>query len=49
MNSSEQLHSGCLQSPDAEDATYRDKNGNVSNGQAINVTETAHPLQHGIN
>jgi hypothetical protein len=43
VNSSEQLHSGCLQSPDDVDATYRDKNGNVSKGQVINVTETAHP------
>jgi len=43
LNSSEQLHSGCVQSPDDVDATYRDKNGNTSKGQAINVTETAHP------
>jgi hypothetical protein len=43
VNSPDQLHSGCLQSPDDVDATYRDKNGNTSKGQAINVTETAHP------
>jgi len=43
VNSSEQLHSGCVQSPDDVDATYRDKNANTSKGQAINVTETAHP------
>ena len=38
-----QLHSGCVQSPDDVEATYRDKNGKTSKGQAINVTETAHP------
>jgi len=43
VKSSDQLHSGCLQSPDDVDATYRDKNGKTSKGQAINVTETAHP------
>ena len=43
VNNSDQLHSGCVQSPDDVDASYRDKNGNTSKGQAINVTETAHP------
>lgn len=43
VKGSEQLHSGCVQSPDDVEATYRDKNGNSSKGQAINVTETAHP------
>ncbi len=43
VNSSDQLHSGCIQSPDDVDATYRDKNGKASKGQVINVTETAHP------
>lgn len=43
VNSAAQLHSGCVQSPDDVDATYRDKNGNASKGQAMNVTETAHP------
>jgi hypothetical protein len=43
VKSSDQLHSGCMQSPDDVDATYRDKNGKTSKGQAINVTETAHP------
>lgn len=43
VTSSAQLHSGCVQSPDDVDATYRDKNGSSSKGQAINVTETAHP------
>jgi len=39
----EELHSGCVQSPDDLDATYRDKNGKKSKGQTIHVTETAHP------
>ncbi|UCE08622.1 MAG: transposase, partial [bacterium] len=43
VKSSDQLHSGCVQSPDDVDASYRDKNGKTSKGQAINVTETAHP------
>lgn len=38
-----QLHSGCLQSPDDLDATYREKNGKKSKGQVINIVETAHP------
>jgi len=42
VKSSDQRHSGCVQSPDDVDATYRDKNGKTSKGQAINVTETAH-------
>ena len=43
VKSSDQLHSGCVQSPDDVDASYRDKNGKTSKGQTINVTETAHP------
>ena len=43
VKSSDQLHSGCVQSPDDVDASYRDKNGKTSKGQLINVTETAHP------
>jgi hypothetical protein len=39
----EELHSGCVQSPDDLDATYRNKNGKKSKGQTIQVTETAHP------
>lgn len=36
-----ELHSGCLQSPDDLDATYREKRGESYKGQSINVTETA--------
>jgi hypothetical protein len=39
----EELHSGCVQSPDDLEATFRDKNGKKSKGQTIHVTETAHP------
>jgi hypothetical protein len=39
----DQLHSGCVQSPDDLEATYRNKNGKKSKGQTIHVTETAHP------
>ena len=39
----EELHSGCVQSPDDLEATYRDKHGKKSKGQTIHVTETAHP------
>ena len=39
----EELSSGCLQSPDDEDATYRRKNGEEYRGQVINAMETAHP------
>ena len=38
-----ELHSGCVQSPDDLEATYRNKNGKKSKGQTIHVTETAHP------
>lgn len=38
-----ELHSGCVQSPDDLDATYRNKGGKKSKGQTIHVTETAHP------
>ena len=43
VKSSDQLSSGCVQSPDDIDATFRDKNGKKSTGQSIHVTETAHP------
>jgi hypothetical protein len=43
VKSNKELHSGCLQSPDDLDATYRDKNGKKSKGQILNVVETAHP------
>lgn len=38
-----ELHSGCLQSPDDLDATYREKRGKKSKGQSITVTEIANP------
>jgi len=37
------LDSGCLQSPDDPDATYRKKGGQESRGQVIHVVETCHP------
>jgi hypothetical protein len=37
------LSSDILQSPDDEEATYRNKRGQESRGQSIHVTETAHP------
>jgi len=40
---SQELHSGCVQSPDDLDATYRNKKGKKSKGQTIQATETAHP------
>lgn len=43
VKSSKELHSGCVQSPDDLDATYREKREKKSKGQAINVTETASP------
>ena len=43
VKSRDDLHSGCLQSPDDLDATYREKNGKKSKGQSINVVETANP------
>ena len=39
----EELNSGCLQSPDDEDATFRKKRGESYRGQLINVTETSSP------
>lgn len=39
----EELGSGCLQSPDDEDATYRRKRGTDYRGFTGNVIETAHP------
>lgn len=43
VKSPDQLRSDSVQSPDDLDATFREKNGKSSKGQAINVTETAHP------
>ena len=43
VKSRDDLHSGCIQSPDDLDATYRKKNGKKSKGQVINVVETANP------
>lgn len=43
VKSADQLKSDAIQSPDDLDSTYREKNGKKSRGQAINVTETAHP------
>lgn len=40
---SEELHSGCLQSPDDEDATYRKKRGVGYHGQILTATETCNP------
>ncbi len=39
----EELTSDCVQSPDDLDATYRNKNGQSSKGQSINIVETANP------
>ena len=38
-----ELHSGCLQSPDDIEATYRKKKGKEYRGQVVNVCETANP------
>jgi hypothetical protein len=38
-----ELNSGMLQSPDDQDATFREKNGKQSKGYTINGTETANP------
>ena len=43
VKSNDQLTSDCVQSPDDLEATYRNKNGNVTKGYSGNVTETAHP------
>lgn len=40
-----ELHSGMLQSPDDQDATYRKKKEEESKGYTINATETANPIQ----
>ena len=40
---SSELHSGCLQSPDDEDATYRKKRGVGHRGQILTATETCNP------
>jgi hypothetical protein len=40
---SQELHSGMLQSPDDQDATYRKKKEKQSKGYTINGTETANP------
>ncbi len=39
----EDLHSGTLQSPDDQEATYRNKRGEESKGFTVNATETANP------
>jgi hypothetical protein len=39
----EELHSGMLQSPDDQDATFRKKKEQTSKGYTINGTETANP------
>ena len=43
LRKSEELSSGCVQSPDDLDATYRKKNDKQSRGQSINLVETTHP------
>ena len=43
IKGTEELHSGCLQSPDDIDATYRKKKGKEYKGQVVNVCETANP------
>ena len=40
---SKELHSGMLQSPDDEEASFRKKRGEATKGYTINATETAHP------
>lgn len=40
---SSELHSGCLQSPDDEDATYRKKRGESYRGNILTATETCNP------
>ena len=44
IKTSEELTSGCLQSPDDIDATYRKKNNKQFHGQAINIAETCNPV-----
>jgi hypothetical protein len=39
----EDIPSGTLQSPDDEDATYRNKRGKAYRGQVVNIVETANP------
>ena len=43
IRANEELHSGMLQSPDDQDATYRNKRGEESKGFTVNATETANP------
>jgi hypothetical protein len=43
VKSTDELGSGCLQSPDDVDATYRKKKAVESRGQVVNVTETCNP------
>jgi len=43
IRANEDLHSGMLQSPDDQDATYRNKRGEASKGFTVNATETANP------
>ncbi len=40
---SEELRSGCLRSPDDEDATYRKKRGVGYRGEILTATETCNP------
>lgn len=43
LRPADELHSGCLQSPDDPEATFREKAGQTSKGQVIHLAETAHP------
>jgi hypothetical protein len=43
LKSNEQMHSGCLQSPDDLDAAYRKKDNVQTKGQTVNIVETANP------
>ena len=43
VKSGNELHSGMLQSPDDQEATYRKKKEEKSKGYTINATETANP------
>ena len=44
IKTSEELTSGCLQSPDDLDAAYRKKNNKQFYGQAVNIAETCNPV-----
>ncbi len=43
VRAAEDIPTDSLQSPDDPDATYRNKNGKKTRGQAVSVTETANP------